>query len=441
MESKTTTNLTIGVNDDISIAQSILLGIQHVLAMDVYVVPFLIASALSMSARDSSSLIQATFIAAGIGTFIQTFIFMKIPIAQGPSFIPIGAIVGIYFANQSGDMGWGTVLGSSLVGAIMVTLLGLSGVFHKFVSSFIPPIVGGTIIYVVGLSLMPTALTDNVFNAPGEISNNLLIAIFTATTLITLTMLGSHFRQKGRWLRVSSVIIALIVGALLSKYLGVLDLSAVNQSSLVSIPRLPFINFGLNFDLSAIITMIIIYIVLLAETTGTWFAISQATDTELTPEVINRGVIGEGVSCIVSALIGSTPVTGYSTNAGIISITGVASKKVFAFAGIWFVFFGFSGKLATLISSIPSAVIGGVFVVVCGVIAISGMQVIKEVPIHEKEMYVISVPMIVTLSLILIPKDFISTLPQFLQYLFGSPIATASIVAIILNKILPNETK
>ncbi|AQP53205.1 xanthine/uracil permease [Vagococcus penaei] len=438
-KSQATTKLTIGVNDHVSTGQAILLGIQHVLAMDVYVVPFLIAAAVSMSAKDSSSLIQATFIAAGIGTFIQTFLFMKLPIAQGPSFIPIGAIIGIYFANQSGDMGWGTVLGASLIGAIIVTLLGLSGLFHKFVASFIPPIVGGTIIYVVGLSLMPVAMTGNVFNAPGKITDNLLMAIITATTLITLTMLGSRFPVKGRWLRVSSVIIALVVGSFVAKYLGVLDLSAVNQASAFSIPRLPFINFGLHFDLSAIVTMVIIYMVLLAETTGTWFAISQATESDLSPETINRGVIGEGISCIVSALVGSTPVTGYSTNAGIISITGVASKKVFAAAGIWFVIFGFSGKLATLISSIPSAVIGGVFVVVCGVIAISGMQVIKEVPIREKEMYVISVPMIVTLGLILIPQDFITTLPQFLQYLFGSPIATASIVAIILNKVLPSE--
>ena len=431
-------HLTIGVDEPISTPQSIFLGIQHVLAMDVYVVPFIIASALSLSPASSSSLIQATFLAAGIGTLIQTFLFMKIPIAQGPSFIPIGAIVGVYFANQTGDMGWGTVLGASLVGAVLVTLLGLTGMFHKLVDSFIPPIVGGTIIYVVGLSLIPVALTDNIFNAPGDINQNLLIAIITSATLITLTMLGTKLGNKGRIFRVSSVIIALIVGSVVSQLLGVLDLSAVNDAPLFSLPQLALFHTPLHFDLSAILTMIIIYVVLLAETTGTWFAISKVTDTELKPETINRGVIGEGISCMLSALLGSTPVTGYSTNAGIISITGVASKKVFGAAGVWFIIFGFSGKLAMLISSIPSAVIGGVFVVVCGIIATSGMQVIKEVPIHEKQMYIISIPMIVALGLILIPKDFIQTLPDFVQYLFSSPIATASIVAIVLNKVLPD---
>ena len=433
--------LTVGVDEPLSLSQSLLLGIQHVLAMDVYVVPFIIATAIGLSTEASASLIQATFLAAGIGTIIQTFVFMKIPIAQGPSFIPIGAIAGIYFANEAGGNGWGTVLGASLIGAIVVILLGLTGTFHKLVNYLVPPIVGGTIIYVVGLSLMPTALTSNVFGAPGEISDNLLLASITSITLIVCTMIGSEFPNKGRWFRVSSVIMALLVGCLTAEMIGVLDLSAVKDASLFSLPKLAFMGDGLSFEVSSIVTMIIIYMVLLAETTGTWFAISNVTEKPLTDETINKGVIGEGISCLISALVGSTPVTGYSTNAGIITITGVASRRVFAAAGVWFIVFGFSGKLATLISSIPSAVIGGVFVVVCGIIAISGMQVIKEVTIGEKEMYVISIPMIIALGLILIPQEFIQTLPNFLQYLFSSPIATASIAAMVLNKILPSEAK
>lgn len=107
-------------------------------------------------------------------------------------------------------------------------------------------------------------------------------------------------------------------------------------------------------------------------------------------------------------------------------------------AGAWFVLFGLSGKLSTLISTIPAPVIGGVFVVVCGIISVSGMKVMSDVTIHEKEMYVIAVPIIMTLALTLLPKEFLETLPQFLQYLFSSPVATASIVAILLHTILPN---
>ncbi|EOI01973.1 uracil-xanthine permease [Enterococcus moraviensis ATCC BAA-383] len=431
--------LTVGPNDDLSIGQSALLGIQHVLAMDVYVVPFIIASIIGLTTKESSALIQSTFIAAGIATIIQSYFCMKLPVAQGPSFIPIGAVAGIYFANSQNGNGWGTVLGASLIGAILVIILGVTGIFNRLIKAFVPPIVGGTIIFIVGLSLMPVALNDNVFNASGDLGQNILLAVIAAATLVLFAMIGSRFPGKGRIFRVSSVILALIIGSVAAQFMGILDLSQVGKASLISVPQVPFVDFHFSFDLSSILTMAIIYVVLMAETTGTWFAVSNVCEEPLTDENINRGVIGEGIGCLVSSLLGTTPVTGYSTNAGIISITGVASKKVFVAAGAWFVVFGLSGKLSTLISSIPSPVIGGVFVIVCGIISISGIKVIKEVDISEKEMYVIAIPMILTLALTLLPKEFIQTLPQFLQYLFSSSVATASIAAILLNRILPNE--
>lgn len=431
--------LTVGPNDDLSIGQSALLGIQHVLAMDVYVVPFIIASIIGLTTKESSALIQSTFIAAGIATIIQSHFCMKLPVAQGPSFIPIGAVAGIYFANSHNGNGWGAVLGASLVGAILVIVLGLTGIFNRLIKAFVPPIVGGTIIFIVGLSLMPVALNDNVFNASGDLGQNILLAVISAVTLILFAMIGSRFPRKGRIFRISSVILALVIGSLAAKFMGILDLSQVKNASLISVPKLPFVDLSFSFDLSSILTMIIIYVVLMAETTGTWFAVSNVCEEPLTDENINRGVVGEGIGCLISSLLGTTPVTGYSTNAGIISITGVASKKVFVAAGAWFVVFGLSGKLSTLISSIPSPVIGGVFVIVCGIISISGIKVIKEVEINEKEMYVIAIPMILTVALTLIPEAFIQSLPQFLQYLFGSSVATASIAAIVLNYVLPAE--
>lgn len=434
-----TQRLTVLPDEKVSFGQSALLGLQHVLAMDVYVVPFLIAMLIGLQSGQSTALIQSTFIAAGIATIVQTYFCMKLPIAQGPSYVPLGAIVGIYAASGGGELGWSSVLGASLVGAILVILLGLTGVFNKIVKAFIPPVVGGTIIFVVGLSLMPVALDDNIYNGAGAtVNQNVFLALISAAVLIICVMLGSFFRKKGRIFRITSVIIALIVGCIAAKFIGVLDLSAVSNAKWFSLPQIPFTDFGFSFNFSAIFTMVIVYIVLMAETTGTWFAVSNVIDKPLTDKQINRGVIGEGIGCFVASLLGSTPVTGYSTNAGIISITGIASRRVFIAAGAWFILFGFSSKLAALISVIPSAVIGGVFVIVCGIIAISGMQVMKNERIGEKEMYVIAVPMILTLALTLIPEEFLYSLPTTVQYLFGSPVATAAIAAIVLNKLLPS---
>lgn len=431
-------HLTVSPDDKVSLGQSALLGFQHVLAMDIYVVPFLIAMLIGLQSGQSMALIQSTFIAAGLATIVQTYFCMKLPVAQGPSYVPLGAIVGIYVASGGGELGWSSVLGASLIGAILVIILGFSGLFNKIVSTFIPPIVGGTIIFIVGLSLMPVAITDNIYSGSGaSVKQNVYLALISGAVLIVCVMIGSLLRNKGRVFRIASVLIALVVGCLVAKSMGVLNLSSVAEAKWFSMPQIPFADFGFSFDFSAIITMVIIYIVLLAETTGTWFAVSNVIDKPLTDKQLNRGVVGEGIGCFIAALLGSTPVTGYSTNAGIISITGVASRRVFIAAGVWFVLFGFSSKLAALISSIPSSVIGGVFVIVCGIIAINGLQVMKYEKIGEKEMYVIAVPMIVTLALILMPEDFLYSLPTTLQYIFGSPVAAASIVAILLNKVLP----
>jgi len=439
LNEKRKTQLTVLPDEKVSYSQSALLGLQHVMAMDVYVVPFLIAMLIGLQSGQANALIQSTFIAAGIATIIQTHFCMKLPIAQGPSYVPLGAIVGLYAASGSGQLGWNTILGASLIGAIFVIILGYTGIFNKIVKTFIPPIVGGTIIFVVGLSLMPVGLSDNIFNGAGaSINQNINLALISAAVLIICVMLGSIFNKKGRIFRIASVIIALIVGCIAANVMGVLDLSAVSQAKWFSLPQIPFADFGFTFNFSAIITMVIIYIVLLAETTGTWFAVSNVIDKPLTDKQINRGVIGEGIGCFVASLLGSTPVTGYSTNAGVISITGIASRRVFIAAGAWFILFGFSGKLAALISAIPSAVIGGIFVIVCGIIAISGLQVMKNESIGEKEMYVIAVPVILTLALTLLPDDFLHSLPNTVQYLLSSPIASAAIVAILLNKLLPN---
>jgi uracil-xanthine permease len=431
--------LTVLPDEKVSFGKSIILGFQHVLAMDVYVVPFLIAMLIGLQPNQSSALIQSTFIAAGLATIVQTYFCMKLPIAQGPSYVPLGAIVSIYAASGGGELGWSSVLGASLIGAILVIILGYVGIFNKIVKNFIPPIVGGTIIFIVGLSLLPVAIRDNIYGASGaSINQNVLLALISAGTLLLFVILGSMFRNKGSIFRIISVMMALVVGCISANLMGVLDFSAISKANWFSMPRIAFVDFGFSFNFSAIITMVIIYLVLLAETTGTWFAVSNVINKPLTDEHINKGVIGEGIGCLIASALGSTPVTGYSTNAGIISITGVASRRVFLAVGGWFVLFGCSGKLAALISSIPSAVIGGVFAIVCGIIAINGVQVMKNVTIGEKEMYIIAIPMIITLALVLIPGDYLHSLPSFVQYLLGSPILAASLAAILLNKLLPS---
>ncbi|MBP6345644.1 MAG: purine/pyrimidine permease [Neisseriaceae bacterium] len=436
--------LVVQPEEQLPMGKSLILGLQHVLAMDVYVVPFIIATIVSLSVTDSAVLIQATFFAAGLATIIQSQWWMKLPIAQGPSYVPIGAVAGIALSAGGGLGGMSAVYGALIPGAVIIIVLGFTPIFRKIINHLVPPIVGGTIILVVGIALMPVGLKANIFSVyPGgsSLHQNVALAATSASLLILFVTLGLKLGQRGIWLRLCSVLLALIGGCLLASHWGLFNTDAIAAASWFSLPHLAFVSFTPTFSGSAIVTMLIIYAVLLAETTGTWFAVSAVIDRPLQDKQIDRGVVGEGLGCLVSALVGSTPVTGYSTNAGIIAITGIASRFAFLSAGLWMMVFVLSGKLAVAIASIPSPVIGGVFIVVCAIIALSGFRVIRHIELNERNMFVIGVPIITALFIDLAPPELLQSLPQTLQYLLSSSIAAGAIVAIVLHQILPKTLK
>ena len=430
-------------DDPLPPGRAALLGLQHVLAMDVYVVPFIIASVLSLAVADSAVLIQSAFIAAGLATLIQSQWWMRLPVIQGPSYVPIGAILAIAFASGGGMAGLATVFGALIPGAIIVALLGSpTGIFHRVIRRLVPPIVGGTIILVVGIALMPVALKESVFAVYGDatVGGNIVLATVSAIVLIAAMMAGITMGKSGVWLRLSAVILALVAGTLVASVMGRFTAQGIADASWLTLPRIAFLNLDVSFSISAILTMLVVYAVVLAETTGTWFAVGVVTNEEMSDERLDRGATGEGLGCLVSALVGSTPMTGYSSNAGVIAITGIASRAAFAAAGILLVLFGLVGKLGAAIASIPQPVIGGVFGVLCAVIAMNGFRVVRASPLSERNMLVIGVPVLLALFATLMPPEYLKTLPDLLQYLLGSSIAFGAVGAILLHQILPEKS-
>lgn len=431
------------LHDRLPIGQTAVLGLQHVLAMDVYVVPFIIASVLGLAVADSAILIQSAFIAAGIATIIQSKWMMRLPVVQGPSYVPIGAILAIAFASGGGVAGLATVFGALIPGAIIVALLGTpTGIFHRVIKKLVPPIVGGTIILVVGIALMPVALKESVFAVHGDatVGGNILLAAVSAIVLIAAMMTGISMGRRGMWLRLAAVILALGAGTLVASFMGRFSVQGIADASWFTLPRLAFLNLDVTFSFPAILTMLVVYAVVLAETTGTWFAVGAVMNKEITDSRLDRGATGEGLGCLVSALVGSTPVTGYSSNAGVIAITGIGSRAVIVAAGILLVLFGLVGKLGAAIASIPQPVIGGVFGVLCAVIAMNGFRVVRSSPLSERNMLVVGLPVLLALFATLIPPDYLKTLPDVLQYLLGSSIAFGAVGAILLHQILPERS-
>jgi xanthine permease len=432
-QEKQNPNIIVGVDEKISWGKAFLLGMQHVLAMDLYIAPIIIAGLLALDTMNTTFFIQMCFLAAGLATLIQTIGGLKLPVVQGPSYVPIGALAAI-----GGKLGLGAVFGSLIPGALLIAILGYPlKWFAKAVHKVIPPLVGGTVIVIVGISLMPAAF-NSIYQASGNVGHNVLIAFVSAAVLIICILLGRKKKGYGTFFRLVSVILAIIAGTVTASLFGSVNFSAVKDASWFALPS--FFPFGKPiFDLQAILTMVFIYLVILIETTGTWFVVSTVTGSELDEKRLNRASVGEGLGCFVGSLFGGTPMTGYSSNAGIIAITGVASKMAIIAAGIILVALGLIPKLSAAITCIPEPVINGIFGVVCVAIVMNGFKVIQKVEINDRNMMVIGVPILLTVGAMVLPKEILYSVPDFANYILSSGTAVGAIATLILNLIIPQE--
>ncbi|MFB9974290.1 purine permease [Allobacillus sp. SKP2-8] len=419
-------------NEKISVSKSVFVGFQHVLAMDLFIPPIILAGLLSLTVGDTALLIQMTFIACGLATLIQAGFAMKLPVMQGPSFVPLTALAAIGTTS-----GLGAMIGSLIPGAILITLIGRLKLFSKVVKKFIPPIVAGTVIVVVGISLMPSAISS-VYNAPGNANVNIMIAFISASILIGCMYLGEKATERFRFVKLASVIMALGIGTIIASFYGLVDFSTVKDSSWFALPSI--FAFGMpTFELDAVLIMLAIYMIIVIETTGTWFTVGEVTDQKLDDKRLNGGAVGEGLGCFAGSFFGGTPVTGYSSNAGIIAVTGIKSRRPIIAGGAILVILGMMPKLTSIIASVPGVVISGVFAVLCVVIMMNGLKVIKNEPFTERNMIVIGVPIMLALFAALIPQDVMNGLPNLATYFVASGTAVGAIGALVLNILLPEK--
>ncbi|AST90177.1 uracil-xanthine permease family protein [Sutcliffiella cohnii] len=427
--------LIVGVDDKLSPGKATILGLQHVLAMDLYIAPIIIAGLLALDTQNTTFFIQMCFLAAGLGTLIQTGFGMRLPVVQGPSYVPIGALAAI-----GGKLGLGAIAGSLIPGAILIAIIGYPlKWFAKVVKRIIPPLVGGTVIVIVGISLMPVPF-KSIYSSPGNLGDNAMIAIVTVAVLILCMLLGKKQQGLGTFFRLVSVILAIVVGTITAAFYGRVDFSPVADAAWFSLPKL--MPFGPPvFDLNAILIMVFIYFIILVETTGTWFVVSKVTDSELTDKRLNKASFGEGLGCFVGSLVGGTPMTGYSSNAGLIAITGVASRVAILAAGGILVLLGLLPKLSALITCVPAPVINGIFGVVCITIAMNGFKVIQHVVLDDRNMIVIGLPILLTIGVTVMPSEILYSMPDLANYVLSSGTAVGALAVLILNLIIPEDKK
>ena len=421
--------LVAGIDDKIPVGKSIVLGLQHILSMDLYIMPLILGGAIGLQGGNLSFFLQMSFFACGIATLLQSGMFMKYPIAQGPSYVPLGALCMI-----GATMGIPTMIGSLIPGALIVILLGVTKLFSKFIRKAIPPFIGGIIILIVGLTLVPTAVTG-VFSTTGNLTVNAISGSVTFVVLLLCMVLQYCLKNSGL-LHMCSVIIALVVGTLVAVTMGGADFSSVSNAAWFALPQ-PF-HFGLpQFNLSACLLMVVVYLFVMLDTTGTWVTVKAITGADLTDRRIDRGTIGEGLGCLVGACFGGTPMTGYSSNAGLIAITKVASRRAMIAGGTILVVLGFCPKLMAIITSLPTPVINGVFAMVAMTLIANGIKMVKDTVLDDRATLILGVAVMCGASTMILPDDVVSAAPQFVQFFLSSGIAVGGTAAILLQLLLP----
>ena len=420
--------LMYGIDEKPSLYMQILLGFQHIFAAfgGIIVVPLVISSALGFDSATSTALMSATILAAGVATFIQSK-------GIGPVGSRVACIMGTDFTFATPAIAVGSVAG--LPGIIGATILGslveiILSFFIKPLMKLFPPLVTGTVICLIGLTLLPVSI-DWAAGGSGSSDYGNIINILIAVFVMILTIILNHY-GKGM-ISTASILIGMTVGYIACIPLGMVDFTSVAEASWISFPKI--FSTGVDFNLKYVLPFIPAYLVTTIETVGCLKAICQVSEVDGNSKRIGSGVLADGIGSAVAGCLGTFPNTSFSQNVGLIPLTKVASRYVAMMAGVLLVILGLLPKFAAIINTMPQPVLGGVGIVMFGTVAASGIQTLSSVKLTNKNLLVIATSIGLGLGVTFRP-EILAGLPEGIKMIFSSGISTGTIAALILNLIL-----
>nr|WP_031367595.1 nucleobase:cation symporter-2 family protein [Clostridium botulinum] len=420
-----------GVNDKPKILMQILLGLQHIFAAfgGIIVVPIVISAALGFDAKTSTALISSAILAAGVATFIQSRgigpIGARVACIMGTDFTFVAPAIAV-----GGKFGLSGIFGATILGAGIVIILSF---FVKPLMKLFPPIVTGTVVSLIGLTLLPVSI-DWAAGGAGSANYGSLKNISIALFIMIVTLLLNHY-GKGL-VSSASILIGMVVGYIICIPLGMVNFSSVSQATWISLPKI--LGYGITFNLQVLLPFIPAYFVTIIGTVGCLKAITEVSGIKEDEKPITAGVLSDGVGSMLAGVFGALPNTSFSQNIGLIPLTKVASRYVTMMAGILLVILGLFPKFAALINIMPQPVLGGVGIVMFGTVAAAGIQTLSGVKLNNRNMLIIATSIGLGLGVTFRP-EFIAQLPESLKMIFSSGISTGTIVALLLNVILKEK--
>ncbi len=433
--------LTHPVDEVLPVGKLSLLGIQHVLVMyaGAVAVPLIIGGALKLPKEQLAMLINADLFACGLVTLIQSLgiwrFGIKLPVMMGVTFASVSPMVVMATNPDIGLLGiYGAVISAGVFGILVAPVV-------SRMLRFFPPVVTGSIITVIGVSLMRIGIgwaaganSPVTMTPAGPVPNpaygaplNLAVAGVVLVSILLITRFVKGFFAN------ISVLLGLVIGMLIAIALGKVSFANLGQVSWFAMVR-PF-QFGMpTFNFGAILTMCLVMVVVMIESLGMFLAIGEITGKKLSQRDISDGLRVDGLGTLIGGLFNTFPYTSFSQNVGLVGVTGVRSRFVCVAGGGILILLGLLPKLAFVVASVPMFVLGGAGIVMFGMVAATGIRILGGVDFQANRSNLYIVAISIGFGMIpLVADKFFVQMPKFLGPLLGSGILLASIVAVILN--------
>ncbi|WP_066262824.1 nucleobase:cation symporter-2 family protein [Heyndrickxia acidicola] len=415
--------------------QSVALGFQHVLAMyaGAVVVPLVVGGGIGLSPMQLTYLVSIDIFMCGIATILQVwknrFFGVGLPVVLGCTFTAVGPMIAI-----GHEYGISSIYGSILASGLFVILI--SKYFGKLVR-FFPPVVTGSVVTIIGITLIPVAMS-NMAGGQGSKDfgsvSNISLAFGTLIVIILIQRFSTGF------IRAVSILLGLIAGTAAAELLGKVNFSPVASASWFHIP-VPLFLAVPSFQWTGILTMILVAMVSLVESTGVYFALSDITGKRLSEEDIIRGYRAEGLAIILGGLFNAFPYTAFSQNVGLVQLSGIKKNQIIYLVGGFLLILGLIPKIGAMTTIIPSAVLGGAMIAMFGMVIASGIKMLSRVDFTSNEnLLIIACSVGMGLGVTVVPNLF-AHLPQSVQILTSNGIVIGSLTAILLNLVFNAAAK
>lgn len=421
------------VDEMLPISKLFAYGLQHVLAMyaGAVAVPIIIAQAMHLTPAELIHLINADLFTCGIATLIQTLGFWKvgarIPMIQGVTFASVTPMILIGVEHGI------TAIYGAIIVAGLITFL-IAPYFSRLIR-FFPPVVTGTIITIIGITLLPVAVRWIGGGNPSSPDFASPMHLFLAgITLAIIIFIYRYGRRGSGFLSNISVLIGLICGTIIAVLLGQVDFMEVEKAAWIGVVT-PF-SFGFpTFDVGSIVSMVIVMIVCMVETTGDSIAIGEIVGRHIDQDKLSRCLRADGLSTMIGGIFNSFPYTAFAQNVGLIAVTRVKSRFVVAASGIILIVLGLFPKMAAVVACIPNSVLGGAGIAMFGMIIASGVRSLTKVEFEgTSNLMIIAVSIGISMITLTIP-NFFQHFPDAAKIVLQSGITLGSIAAVVLNLI------